>query len=236
MNKNKSLIATLIAVVGSIIIALIANAEKISIVATSGLYIIFIICIIGLIWISYLLLKRKRKKNIKDHPIFTQFMYWNRYLNNSFTLEDKGRELLFREILNVHIDSFRKKLVMLHENTKNINNIVEFKNKHICILYEIIDSLEKHFNDSMYSDEDKNLLNLVIPKFNKWCDQEYTLITERIEEICESDLYTSNLSRNIVILLSYQIMISIIILNTSKTLDKLNGELSGLRFKGVLIK
>jgi len=132
--------------------------------------------------------------------------------------------------------SFKDSLLTLHDDTKNIHNMVEFKNKHVCILYQIVDKLEKHFNSDLYSQEDKKLLNIVIPKFNKWCGTGYDLIIARIEEICESNLYVNNTSRNVVILLSYQIMLSLIILDASKTLNDLNGELSGLKFKGVLIE
>ena len=238
MNKNKSIFATLLTVIGSIIVAIISNIDKFSGLIVTGIWVYFIptIIIIGMIWLMYGALGRQKKGHISDHPIFTQFMYWERYLSKTFKLKDIGKSLLFREILNVHIKSFKNSLITLHDDTKDINNIIEFKNKHICILYQIIDKLEKHFYTETYSEEDKKILKLIIPKFNEWCGSSYDLVIDRIEEICDSNLYIDNISRNVVILLSYQIMLSLIILNASKTLNELNGELSGLNFKGVLIQ
>jgi len=61
------------------------------------------------------------------------------------------------------------------------------------------------------------------------------VVEKRIVEICESELFENNISKNIVILVAYQIALSLIILNASKALSSLNGQLQNLKFKGEII-
>jgi hypothetical protein len=169
VSKNKSILATVITVIGGIVVALISNADKITLNFTNVInkYALIPGIILFTIWLIYILTNKFKLVRVENHPIFTQFIYWNHYVESVFELENKGKELVFRELLQGNLNIYKDRLCKLHDDTKNIHNIVEFKSKHLHIFYGILHELENYFSEKNYSKSEMEVLNLVIPKYNK---------------------------------------------------------------------
>ncbi len=85
MNKNKSIFATLLTVIGSIIVAIISNIDKFSGLIVTGIWVYFIptIIIIGMIWLMYGALGRKKERSHKwSSHIYTIYVLGKIFIKN----------------------------------------------------------------------------------------------------------------------------------------------------------
>lgn len=76
----------------------------------------------------------------------------------------------------------------------------------------------------------------VINKFNKWQLPVLEMVCSYIKLLGESTMYTSNISRTNTMLMVIDLLLITTIADAERSLHSLNGEISGLQYKGMSIE
>lgn len=182
---------------------------------------------------------KNNKLKITSHPVFTRAELNKNVILTYFILENKGKEILFKEILINHMDIYKKHMVTLCDNI-SISDPVDSNKLHcesVDAINNIICDLRTFYkNNANYNAEENKVLDIVMGKYNKWNrDREFEIIT-RIQEICGSPFYPDIYTKTVTILDTFLFAMNSTVSDASKTLDSINGDLKGLVFRGVEIK
>lgn len=180
--------------------------------------------------------KKYSKINLNKHPIFARADLNKNILLTYFSLENKGKEIIFKDILVNHMDIYKKHTETLCNATKEIEDSNQLYTVSVNTMNKIIHDLRTFYKDNnSYSTKDIEVLDIVISKYNNWdYDREIEVIT-RIQEICGSAFYPDIYTKAVAILDSFLFAMNDTVSAANRTLNSLNGDLKGLSFKGVEI-
>lgn len=185
------------------------------------------------------LLKNKKNCKIKlsSHPVFSRVELNKNIILTYFNLSNKGKELIFKEILSNHMDIYKKYISILCENIENKDiDSNELYTLSVNTINNIINDLRTFYKkDNRYNEEEEAVLNIVIGKYNNWDSERELEIIDRLQEICGSAFYPDNYTKAVTILDTFLFAINSTISDANKTLNSINGDLKGLVFKGVTI-
>lgn len=206
-----------------------------------------IIAIMG----TYVGIKKKIKKDSNDkennndklkliyHPTFTRIEYNKNAIKNCFELKNKGKEILFKEIITKHLDVYRfflREFVIYIDDNNTCIDYNELENRSMEVLNKIINELNYFYiNDRSYSSEEKKVLEIVLEKYQLWNNHRQDIAVEMIKNICGSVFYPSVYAKSVTILDVFLFLITDVVDEADKTLNSLNGDLKGLVFRGVMI-
>lgn len=183
--------------------------------------------------------KKISKKNtdiaLKNHHIFSKIEFNKNIINTRFTLENKGKEIVFKSILIAHMDIFKNK-IDIFINDINKAEISEYYILSLDCLNEIIFEINNFYKSSYdFTDEEKKVLEIVMSKYSFWNKSRDEDFLERVQEICASNVYQDKNVKSFLILDTFMFLINDIVEDCNKTLKLINGDLKGLKFKGVII-
>jgi hypothetical protein len=198
---------------------------------------------------TYVGIKKKIKRNSNDeessdklkliyHPTFTRIEYNKNEIRNCFELKNKGKEILFKEIIIKHLDIYKiylKEFVIYIDNNTCID-YNELENRSIEVLNKIINELNCFYiSDNSYSSEEKKVLEIVLDKYQLWNNHRQNIAVEMIKNVCGSVFYPSVYSKSVTILDVFLFLVTDAVDEAEKTLNGLNGDLRGLVFRGIMI-
>jgi len=199
---------------------------------------------------TYVGIKKKREKNSNDkknengklkliyHPAFTRIEYNKNEIKNCFELKNRGKEILFKEIITKHLDIYKcyLKEFAIYIDKNNYIDYNELENRSMEIFNKIINELNCFYvNDMSYSREEKIVLEMVLDKYQLWNNHRQRIAVEMIKNICGSVFYPSVYAKSVTILDVFLFLITDAVEEADKTLNSLNGDLKGLVFRGVMI-
>lgn len=197
--------------------------------------IIAIIAAIGAYFGSIVYKNRKCKQiSLKSHPIFARADLNKNIVLTYFVLENKGKEAVFKDILVNHMDIYKKHTFILCDAIVDLDDSNELYTISVDIMNKIITDLRTFYkNNNAYNPQDIQVLDIVIAKYNNWdYDRELEVIT-RIQEICGSAFYPDIYTKGVTILDTFLFAMNDTVSAANKTLNSINGDLRGLKFKGV---
>lgn len=183
------------------------------------------------------LFKNKRIRiNLKSHPIFSRADLNKNIVLTYFSLENKGKETVFKDILVNHMDIYKKHTLNLCSEIDEINDSNDLYTASVEVMNDIIYDLRTFYkNNDSYTKIEKDVLDIVIAKYNNWdYDRELEVIA-RIQEICGSTFYPDIKTKAVTILDTFLFAMNDTVSAANKTLNSINGDLKGLIFKGVEI-
>lgn len=165
-----------------------------------------------------------------DHHLFYQL---RRYINRDiqyFSLSEKLREALFKDLLLFKFTAIQKAYLsfLLKGDMEQLSQSA-FHNKMSEIREDIIKAYETK------ALEEKMPL-IVLEKFNEWHKDRIDAIYNWIDLVCEEEIYSTNAERTKVI---FDFIVHInnqTILDAKKTLINLNGALNNVTYKGITYK
>ena len=203
-----------------------------------------IIAIIG----TYVGIKKKRRKGSNDeendklrliyHPVFTRIEYNKNTIRNCFEIKNKGKEILFKEIISKHLDIckfFLKEFVKYVDINKDID-YNQLENRSVEVLSKIINELNYFYiSDTSYSIEEKKVLEIVLEKYQLWNSHRQSIAVDMIKNVCGSVFYPDAYTKTVTILDIFLFLITDVVEQSDKTLNSINGDLKGLVFRGVMI-
>lgn len=184
------------------------------------------------------LLRRGKKININKHPIFVRTSVLKTSITLYFKLQNKGKELAFKDILSKHMDIYFQYAKDLCEKytTNLIDDSETLYIEATKALDNIINDLSTFYiMDNRYTAQEKEVLKKVIEKYNTWDQTRRNEISNRMLEICNSVFYPDLNYKIIAILDTFIFVMNDTVCDSSATLNILNGDLKGLFFKGVEI-
>ena len=179
---------------------------------------------------------KKIKINLKSHPIFSRADLNKNIVLTYFSLENKGKETVFKDILVNHMDIYKKHTLKLCSEIDKINDSNDLYTASVEVMNDIIYDLRTFYkNNDSYTKIEKDVLDIVIAKYNNWdYDRELEVIA-RIQEICGSTFYPDIKTKAVTILDTFLFAMNDTVSAANKTLNSINGDLKGLIFKGVEI-
>lgn len=185
---------------------------------------------------------QQREKNINlclnEHPFFVRTEILKSNIQNTFTLANKGKEAVFKDIICNLINNME---IVLSELSKRIDkgqikDSTELYNEHIEALNRIIEKHHSYYKNNLsYTKEDQDILGIVMKKFDLWNQNRIEFIQEQIMSVCNSQFYkTEEIKAAVILDLYFEISVSILF-DAEKTLNSINGELKGFVFRNIKI-
>lgn len=184
-------------------------------------------------------LNRVSKPKLCTHSIFNRLTMYCNQVTTTFSLENKGKEQVFKclllQKLQISNSSLQELITILDEKLEK----TDIKSEELYQLFK--DNLDKsnadmnqffYQNDS-YTKDEKNCLEIVNKKFLQWHYARTQYMYETIYNICCASLfYDDAYSKCVTVLDIYCSIYSDMLTDAQQTLNSLNGDLKGLRFRG----
>ncbi|MEG1870830.1 MAG: hypothetical protein RR192_02400 [Peptostreptococcaceae bacterium] len=195
---------------------------------------------VGAYWGTKHFRKNKSSDKIKlsSHPIFAKVEFNKNVILAYFKLENKGKEVVFREILVTHMDVYKSHTMLLCNKLENeeISEPNELYNYSVIALGNIVTDLRQFYKtDNRFTDGEKQVLDIVMSKYNHWNYDREREILSRIQEVCGSAFYPDVYTKAVTVLDAFLFAMNDTVSDANKTLNSINGDLQGLKFRGVVI-
>lgn len=185
--------------------------------------------------------QRESKINLIYHPVFQRLQAMERAIGLEFTLKNKGKEIIFKDVLSKKIHIFHDNLYELATQTEECIKTCSTDlcngvyNRNMQIFDESIIQYNNFFRNNNYTVEEQKCLEIVMTKFNKWHKDRVFITKENIELISCSQFYTDCRSKQAAIFDVYIGAFAETINDAEKTLNELNGDLKGLIYKNITL-
>jgi len=149
--------------------------------------------------------------------------YWRDFKIDTIKLNDPGRQAIFRDLLHIKFRIFS-------------NNIFQLKNVDKYSEDELLEQIYECFKDmnEQFGIQTTVIPEIVVNKFIEWNKPTVNFVMLNVESICRSPIYNSNRERLEAIYALYTVMLETTILEAERSLNELNGELSGVEYKGIV--
>ena len=177
------------------------------------------------------------KIKLINHPVFTRIEFNKNMVMTGFEFKNKGKETIFKEILVQHLNIYKETLKDLceHLDEKEMDTN-ELLNRSVTAISNIMVKLQNFYvNDDSFTAEEKKVLKIVLDKYHTWDMEREQKTLDMISNICGSAFYPTTYAKAVTILDMFLFFINDTIEDANKTLNGLNGDLKGLKFKGVVI-
>lgn len=175
-----------------------------------------------------LLLKRTIVYSPKS-ILISKLAYWSEFKINKINLEDPGRNLIFKDLLKIRFN-----VIKLHVfDIEKVPNLEALSRQ---TLYTLVVECMNHtlvkFKDRSKTE---GIPDIVIEKFLDWHTESIELVLRSAELMVGSPVYKTNRDVISAIYLLQTAMLEISIAEAEKALSTLNGSLTGIEYKGLII-
>lgn len=171
--------------------------------------------------------------NLSDHIFFEKMSYLDNHIQFFFTIPNKGKEKVFKDIISVHIRTYIDQMSNLVK--EDINNMSDIQLHHLVMQY-LDTSLSKSssfYKNSDYTVDEQRVLEIVMSKFNKWHRNRVEQVYRSAEMVCNSKFYGSPTVKVSVFLDLLLGSFVDTVNDAESTLNELNGDLKGLVYKNI---
>ena len=198
--------------------------------------------ILGIVITYFLGHKTKKSKtnspSLKNHHIFSRIDLLRGYIATGFCLPNKGKEKVFKDMLLNYIRIWGNELCNLADKLDAMNENVsqtEFQTVVVKSFTVGNETFKTYFKSGQYTVEEQECLSLVMSKFNNWNSKRIKLLGDSLISVCNSQFYTTKTIRSAVILDLYVQLFIDMVSDAEQTINSVNGDLKGSRFKGTII-
>lgn len=162
--------------------------------------------------------------------LISKLTYWIDFRLGNIQLTDPARKQIFSDLLIINFRTIRNNLFKIEDNK-------DFDSLSSTQLYTSIIDCISNIRETYEKEASNNgIPEIVIKKFYKWHSStiQYALISSEI--ICSSMVYSNNRDRMQAIYSMYIAILEITIAEAERSLNELNGELSGFEYRGLVCK
>lgn len=200
--------------------------------------------VFGLIAIvlTWFLGKKPRTKEqmpkLERHHIFTRLDTLKNHINVNFSLPNKGKEVLFKDMLLTNLDIWKenlKELAVILDETCDSMDAVTFQNTILNHFEKGLNEFSSYYKGQGYTYDEQLSLDLVMAKFNRWNYPRINSFRDTLMIVCTSQFYLDHRIKSAVILDMYISLFVDTISDAESTIGEINGDLRGLVFKGITI-
>lgn len=181
---------------------------------------------------------KEEKLKLVNHPIFQRIEFDKHIVLTTFEFKNKGKEIVFKEIIVQHLNIYKEVLKELCEEIDSNEKMdaTELLNRSTKALNLINQRLQKFYIDSPnFTIQEKHVLEIVLNKYTSWGSERDLKAYAMINDVCSSHFHPTIYAKAVTIMDIFLFAITDTIDDANKTLNKLNGDLKGLEFKGVVI-
>lgn len=174
--------------------------------------------------------------DLKNHHFYTNVSHLK---SKALTLDgvtNEGREALFQMILESHIEIFEKYAEMLYNNyAEGLIPSKDHLRSHVHSMYSKFyeEFYNFHKNIPYLDNDEKKAIDIVLKHYNKWNSNRMNGFLSRVDQICSADYYPTIFSSIVAILDTSYLLFVDLTEDLQTSAQYINGELSGLTFKGV---
>jgi hypothetical protein len=166
----------------------------------------------------------------KNHMFFQKVDYILRYKLPEITLKFKGeycegRTILFRDMLKIKFKVWQEHIRKACDNSQDSQTNTQIGQDFLKATVDLVDEYERLW-------EQDGIPQNIIQKFHKWHDNHAQIFIDAIESITGGSSFNSKKEVINAILEISNAMLLLTILDAEKTLGDLNGELTGMTYKG----
>lgn len=161
--------------------------------------------------------------------LISKLAYWSEFKINKITLHDPGRNLIFRDLLSIRFNILKLHVFDI-EKVKNLDNIS--RQELYTLILECINNTLVKFKERS---KEEGIPIIVVDKFLDWHTESIELVLRSAELMVESPVYKTNRDVISAIYLLQTAMLEISISEAEKALSTLNGSLTGIKYKGLII-
>lgn len=159
--------------------------------------------------------------------LLSKIEYWLNFKIMNIKMNDAGRQMLFRDILQLKFLSFRDYVTNAsHAINENMTGVEMFH----TVVENFNEAVDKYEKEAV----DRGIPEVVMVKYGEWQLKSYEFTLRATEMICLSQGYGTNESRMQAIYSLITAMMELTIAEAEKTLTELNGDLTGIEYKGVV--
>lgn len=174
-------------------------------------------------WFMY----KKRGKDFSKKILFTKLDYWLNFKIANLKMADPGREKIFKDLMYIRFNTSKKYIEMLDVVIENDMDGHQMFHE----LLELSSDFKTEFNKTA---NEYGIPKLVIDKFVTWRVIPVEFLIKAMEMICTTGGYTNNDSRLQAVYSILTATLELSIAEAEKTLVNLNGELTGVEYKGII--
>lgn len=188
---------------------------------------------------------KRKARNTEDnsprlvnHPIFARLDMVKNHISMSFELKNKGKQEVFKDLLNSNIDIWSCVLKDLATELDILPSSIDSVELSAIIMKHFENGIREfngYYRISRYTIDEQKCLDIVMAKFNKWNYPRIQTTHDRLQSICTSPFYADSKIKSAVILDLYLSYFIDILDDAESTLNELNGDLKGLVFRGVVV-
>lgn len=173
------------------------------------------------------LLRRNTSTKIARTLFLAKLDYWLDYKLRVLDLGDPARTLIFRDILNFKLQNLRKEILAIDfDSTSNLSGVE---------LYALLSNALTNVTANCETDSlAAGVPEIALNKFLQWQTPTYQVAIVTIGAMCESQVYTSSEMRLEGIFSVFLAHTEFTVINAESALKTLNGELSGVEYKGYI--
>lgn len=189
--------------------------------------------------------KEKREKeaskppipDISEHPFFSRADVIKHHIMMTFTLENKGKEAVFKDIMMNQIVIYQQILreVCQKVDRGEVDDSNELYNLHLKAVDEITYSHYHYYKTMDYSVDEQHVLDIVMKKYVIWNKLRLEQLQDNMRTVCNSPYYNDVHTQAAVIMDLYMGIMVNTLNEGTLTLGTINGDLKGLTFKNITI-
>lgn len=198
--------------------------------------------IIGMFVTYFLSSGKKDKKNsvisLKNHHIFSRSEMLKTYISAKFTLPNKGKELVFKDMLLNYIKIWEDLLMELANKLDELDDDIDQTTLQTIIMKCFNDGSKEfnnYYKNDHYTESEQRCLDTVMSKFNSWNCQRVQSLGGSLMSVCGSQFYSTKTIKSAVIFDMYIQLFVDMTNDAEQTIGSINGDLKGLVFRGVTL-
>jgi predicted DNA-binding protein len=188
-------------------------------------------------------LKQKKaaaeKPKLATHILFNRLTMYTNQVETTFSIPNKGKEAVFRCLLLAKIKiGYDTLLALAEEIDERLDTNQDISSTEIYTMFknnieQSLSEMEIFFlKDDSYTAEERECLKIVSKKFECWHYPRIQYVMETIYTVCCASLfYKDAYSKAVSIFDTYCSVYSDLLNDAQHTLNSLNGDLNGLKFK-----
>lgn len=174
---------------------------------------------------------------ISEHPFFNRADAIKQHIMMTFTLENKGKEAVFKDILMNQIVIYQR---ILHDvcqkvDSGEIEDSNELYNLHLKAVNDITYKHYHYYKTTDYSADEQHVLDIVMKKYVIWNKLRLEELQDNMRTVCNSPYYNDVHTQAAVIMDLYMGVMVNTLNEGTLTLGTINGDLKGLTFKNITI-
>lgn len=173
-----------------------------------------------------------------NHPVFSRLEMLKTHIDMSFQLPNKGKELVFKDLLINNITIWSDVLEKLAEKLDDLDDSTDSTILHKVVTEHFENGIKNfgcYYRSNLYTQDEQKGMDIVMAKFNRWNFPRIQRFHETLAGICTSQFYSGSKVRSAVIMDMYISMFVDIIIDAEVTIGEINGDLRGLVFRGTTI-